>query len=147
MEVFYLGLIIGIAISLILAFIIYLYLLRRAASKLFESWKEKEMRKELDEALQKQRYVVKGQLSEQLFPVIYNKITDISDARFLGNPVDYIVFDGLSKSVSEGKGEVKIKFMEVKTGNSRLNNSERFVKDAVDNKRIEWEEVRLDRLG
>ncbi len=144
MEAFYVGLIIGVIVSSILASIVLFYILRRAASKLFESWKEKEMRKELDEALQRQRYVVKGKLSEQLFPVIYSKINDISDARFIGNPIDYIVFDGLSKGVSEGKGQVNVRFIEIKTGSSSLSKSERFVKDAIENKRVEWEEVKLD---
>ncbi|MCW1301812.1 MAG: hypothetical protein OH316_01615 [Candidatus Parvarchaeota archaeon] len=143
MESFYLGLVFGVVISSVLAVIIYFYLLRRIASKLFEAWKEKEMRKELDEALQKQRYVVKGKITEQLFPIIYEKINDISDARFIGSPVDYIVFDGLSKSISEGRDDVKIRFIEVKTGDAKLNSSERLVKDAVENRRVEWEEVKL----
>ena len=57
---------------------------------------------------------------------------------FLGNPIDFIGFKGL-----DGDGEVEIKLIEVKTGNSRLNKNQKRVKDAVESKRLSWVEVRI----
>ena len=56
----------------------------------------------------------------------------------MGNPIDFLGFKGL-----DGKGDVEIKFIEVKSGKSKLNSNQRRVRDAVKAKRIEWVEVRI----
>lgn len=55
------------------------------------------------------------------------------DARFLGSPVDLIVFDGHHRDEIE-----RIVFVEVKTKNARLNPAERSLKRAIDDGRVEW---------
>lgn len=105
-------------------------------------WKEKELSKEVDRALNAQRSIVKGQISEELFPMVSRRFGDVADFRFVGDPIDYVVFQGLSEQ-SDANIKINIKFVEVKTGSARLNLSEKLVKDAVENKRVSWEEVRL----
>jgi predicted Holliday junction resolvase-like endonuclease len=64
------------------------------------------------------------------------------DARFLGSPVDLIVFDGLADD------EVRrVVLVEVKTGNAGLTSRERLVRDAVRAGRVEWVELRLGSRG
>ena len=59
------------------------------------------------------------------------------DARFLGSPIDFVVFDGLNE------GEVKrVVLLEVKTGMSALNTRERKIRDAVQSGKVEWMEIR-----
>jgi predicted Holliday junction resolvase-like endonuclease len=59
------------------------------------------------------------------------------DARFIGNPIDYVVFDGLSE------GQLRrIVFLEVKTGGG-LNANEKQVKAVVDARAIEWRKHQL----
>ncbi|MGE5250741.1 MAG: Holliday junction resolvase-like protein, partial [Bacteroidota bacterium] len=61
------------------------------------------------------------------------------DARFIGSPIDLVVFDGL------GTGDVRrIVFVEIKTGASTLSTRERMVRDAVTARRIEWQEIRVN---
>jgi len=55
------------------------------------------------------------------------------DARFLGSPVDLVVFDGHHQDEVE-----RIVFVEVKTKNARLNPAERSLKRAVEARRVEW---------
>ena len=62
------------------------------------------------------------------------------DARFLGSPIDFVVFDGLSE------GQVKnIVFVEVKTRVSALSTRERRIRDAVQSGRVLWQECRYCR--
>jgi predicted Holliday junction resolvase-like endonuclease len=59
---------------------------------------------------------------------------DPKDIRFLGTPIDLIVFKGLNGSGEE----VEIVFIEVKTGRSVLSPREKAVKKTVEEKRVSW---------
>ena len=89
------------------------------------------------DASQRSRAVTRGQVAEQLFPYLPEFSYDPRDARFLGSPIDFVVFDGLEA------GEVKsVIFVEVKTGASTLTTRERRVRDAVKAGNVRWEELR-----
>ncbi|UCG95305.1 MAG: hypothetical protein JSV92_04670 [archaeon] len=53
--------------------------------------------------------------------------------RFIGNPIDGILFD-----------DDKIIFMEFKTGKSYLNEAQRKIKSLVEAKKVEWKEIKTD---
>jgi predicted Holliday junction resolvase-like endonuclease len=96
------------------------------------------------DAVKRSRAVRGGQASEQMAPLLgeFAERFDPADARFLGGPVDYVVFDGL------GEGRVRsVVLVEVKTGGSRLSANEVRVRDAVDEGRVGYEVLRLDRRG
>ena len=59
------------------------------------------------------------------------------EARFIGTPIDYVVFNGLDE------GECEIVLIEVKTGRSQLSPRERRVRQAVEASRVRWVEMRL----
>jgi len=63
------------------------------------------------------------------------------DARFIGSPVDFVVFDGI-----EDGGEVIVEVVEVQTGTTRVDpkSPQARVRDAVNNGRVTWRELRLD---
>jgi predicted Holliday junction resolvase-like endonuclease len=62
------------------------------------------------------------------------------DVRFLGSPIDLVIFDGLAE------GELRrIVFVEVKTGGSGLTHRERCVRDVIDAGDVEWAELRVPR--
>jgi predicted Holliday junction resolvase-like endonuclease len=88
--------------------------------------------------LQRSRAVLKGQLGEQLAPLVDGFPYASKDARFLGNPIDYVVFRGLSDG-----DEVEIVLVEVKTGAGRLSENEARVERAVKKGRVRFEIVRL----
>ncbi|RLG21474.1 hypothetical protein DRN74_02800 [Candidatus Micrarchaeota archaeon] len=99
---------------------------------------EKEVR---EEAVKKSRAVLGGKFAEQMAAYLPGFDYDPTEARFIGSPIDFVVFDGLAK------GDLKkIVFVEVKTGSSSLSARENAVKNAVKNKRVEWKEMRIGEI-
>ena len=90
------------------------------------------------DAILKSRSVLGGLFSEQLAPFLPNFNFNPTECRFLGKPVDFIVFKGLdNKKVDE------IIFVEVKSGKSKLSSVEKSLKEAIKNKKVSWEEYRI----
>lgn len=90
------------------------------------------------EAIERSARVLSGKTIEKLVPIVKKFGHDPHDVRWIGDPIDFIVFDGLSM------GEPKnITFVEVKTGNSNLTEKERKIKEIVEKKKIKWEEFRI----
>ena len=87
--------------------------------------------------------MLKGKIGEQMAPVLPEFRYNPADARFLGSPIDYIIFDGYSEA-KEGNGRIRrIVLMDVKTGNARLSPIEKKVRDAVAAGLVEWETLEL----
>ena len=90
------------------------------------------------QSLAKSRAVIGGNFSEQLAPYLPDFPFDPTEVRFVGKPVDLVVFRGLaSGKVSE------VVFVEIKSGQSRLNRNEASVKDAVLAGRVTFSEYRV----
>jgi len=73
-----------------------------------------------------------GQIAEKLAPFLEDFPYSPEDATFLGQPIDYIIFDDAS-----------IVFVEIKTGKSKLSAKQRHIRDLVKNKYVEWKEIRI----
>ena len=84
----------------------------------------------------KSRAVVSGLIHEQFAPIMKGFPGNPSEARFIGKPVDFVVFRGLST------GEVnEIIFVEVKSHPGiSLNSNERSVRKAVEKRMVRWEQ-------
>jgi hypothetical protein len=95
------------------------------------------------DALGKSRAVLKGKIGEQMAPMLPEFRYNPADARFLGSPIDYIIFDGYSEA-KDGNGKIRrIVLMDVKTGKAKLSPIEKKVKEAVAAGSIEWETLEL----
>ena len=93
-----------------------------------------------DDALKRSRVVLKGKIGEQLAPIFDVFPFDVADARFIGSPVDFLVFDGYSD------GEIKeVVLVEIKTGKSRLSTKERSIRNVVNEGRFRWLTVNIDK--
>jgi predicted Holliday junction resolvase-like endonuclease len=104
----------------------------------FLLWRASYTRAIRQDAIRRSQAVVAGRVQEQLVPHLPGFAWNPRDARFLGSPVDYLVFDGLAA------GEVsRVIFLEIKTGGAVLSPRERQVRQAVLDGRVEWEELRL----
>jgi predicted Holliday junction resolvase-like endonuclease len=104
----------------------------------FILWKAGYTRAVRQDAVQRSLAVTAGKVFEQLVPYLPDFPFNPKDVRFLGSPVDFVVFDGLSD------GHVtRIVFVEVKTGAADLSTRERRVREAVADRRVEWHELRL----
>ncbi len=97
--------------------------------------REREARRD---SVDRSRATLSGQVLEKLAPHFPDFPYDPTDVRFLGTPVDYVVFDGL------GAGEVDaIVFLEVKSGGSGLTSRERRVREAVEAGAVRWDVYRI----
>ena len=119
-------LVLAIAIPSLLCFFI---------GKLSQSLKnQKNARKQSAEAVNKSRSVLGGQMAEQIAPYLPGFPCHPGDARFLGKPVDFVAFSGLTQ-----ENRVKdIVFVEVKTGKSALNGHEKEIQDAIQHGRVKF---------
>jgi predicted Holliday junction resolvase-like endonuclease len=79
---------------------------------------------------------------EQLIPYLPVFPYNPKDVRFLGSPIDLVVFDGLAEGCVR-----RIVFLEVKTGGSGLTGRERSVRDAIQDGNVEWAELRVRQLA
>jgi len=98
------------------------------------------------DALKRSRSVIRGQASEHLAPFVI-KDTNPKDYRFMGNPIDYICFNGLS-DVLDGKSDAitSVDFVDIKTGKSSLNKSQRRIRDAINNNKVTFKVINLDEV-
>lgn len=103
-----------------------------------ERWKLEAEQAIRADAVRRSSAVVSGKVTEHLAPYMDAFPYNPKDARFLGTPVDLIVFDGMSE---EALGEIV--FLEIKTGASSLSTRERRVRDAVLARRVVWKEFRV----
>lgn len=103
-------------------------------------------KKTREDTLKRSRSILRGQASEHLAPYVI-KDTNPKDYRFMGNPVDYICFDGLSDVLDKKADQItSVKFVDIKTGKSNLNKSQRRIRDAIKNGRVSFEIVNLDEV-
>lgn len=90
------------------------------------------------DAVRRSSAVVSGKVTEHLAPYMAAFPYDPKDARFLGTPVDLIVFDGMSEDSLR-----EIVFLEIKSGSATLSTRERRIRDAVLARRVVWREFRV----
>lgn len=115
---------------------------REAALVLLQRWKIEEEAKIRQDAINRSYSVNLGKITEHLVPFHASFLSQFNpkDARFIGSPIDLIVFDGYA----DKKDDLVIYFVEVKTGNSRLTGIQLKVRDAVLNGQIRWAEINPD---
>jgi len=122
-------LLVGIVIGIVIAWLYFLV------------WKLRYTASIRENAVQRSLAVTVGKVQEQLVPYLPEFGFNPKDARFLGSPVDLIVFDGLAA------GEVRrVVFLEVKTGTAPLTARERQVREVIEARDVEWAELRLTRI-
>lgn len=91
-----------------------------------------------EDAIKQSRAVLSGQFSEQIAPYLPNFPYNPTEARFIGKPIDFIVFKGIdTKKIDE------VVFVEVKSGKSRVSEVEKTLKLAVESKKVSWYEYRV----
>jgi len=82
-------------------------------------------------------HTTKGQILEKWCPFIEHPQIEPhwqpKDWSFLGNPIDYIVWD-----------EKGIVFLDVKAGKSQLTKKQRMIRDLIKEGNVEWREIRLE---
>jgi len=92
------------------------------------------------------RAVLKGKIAEQLAPIMPEFQYLPSDAKFLGDPVDYVVFDGYT-DFRDGEGDaedIEVVLIDIKSGGARLTKGQQAIARAVQEGRVRFETIRID---
>lgn len=95
------------------------------------------------ESTDQSRAVLKGKLAEQMAPLLPGFDYWPADARFLGDPIDYVVFDGYSAGNSKGADPLEIVILDIKKGQAPLTQGQRRIARAVAAGRVRFEVVRV----
>ncbi len=105
------------------------------AKVLFQGWAQQEEKGIREDAIKRSEAVIQGKVTEHLIPFFPDFKYNPKDVRFMGTPVDLVVFDGLSE------GEMRnVVFVEVKTGKTaNLSSRERLVRNCVESKDVVYE--------
>lgn len=84
------------------------------------------------------RKTLTGHMTERLAPHMPSFPYDPTEIRFLGSPVDYVVFRGLAAGRVE-----EIIFLEVKSGRGQLSTRERSVRATLESAKVSWDLYRV----
>jgi len=120
---------------------------RQQFTSLLEQWKAEEEAKIRRESTAQQRAVLKGKIAEQVISLFPGFPYNPADARFIGDPIDYVIFSGSSAVGSGQDNEIEVILIDIKTGTSQLNKRQRCIRDAIRAGRVRWEVLRVDAHG
>ena len=134
-----------VAIALIILvlsiFAVYHYT-RLQFERKFRQWREIEEARWLEDrekvakvAITQSRAVLGGKFTEQMAPFLPDFKYDPTEARFIGSPIDMIIFPGLASGDPQ-----EIVIMEIKTGRSaQLTPAERKIRQLIEDGMVRWE--------
>ncbi len=92
------------------------------------------------EAQDRSRPIIKGLVAEQIVPFLEDFKYNPADARFIGAPIDYVIFDGYS----DKSEEITVVLADIKTGKrAELTPPQRKIRNAINEKRVKWETIHL----
>ena len=101
-------------------------------------WWKRQVPAERQDAIDRSRANLGGQFAEQLAPYFPDFPYNPNELRWLGKPIDYVVFKGMDNNdINE------IVFLEVKSGKSQLNEHQRQIKKLVEEKKLSWAQYRV----
>ena len=131
-----------IAVLAILFFFAIYYFTQLKFERKFRQWRrteeliwEEAKQKALKEAVAQSRAVLGGKFTEQMAPYLPEFQYDPTEARFIGSPIDLIIFPGLSKGDPQ-----EIVIMEIKSGKTvQLTPQERKIRQLIEDGMVRWE--------
>jgi predicted Holliday junction resolvase-like endonuclease len=95
------------------------------------------------------RSTLKGQIAEQMAPLLPGFPYQPADARFIGDPVDYVVFNGYTR-VKDGAADsesIELIILDIKHGQAKLSSRQRAIARAIEAGRVRFELVRITADG
>jgi predicted Holliday junction resolvase-like endonuclease len=136
-----------IAIIVVVAILIIIlsnYIMRIMYARRFRDWQDEallqwqaEMEQARKSAVQQSRAVLGGKFTEQMVPYFPDFKYDPTEVRFIGSPVDMIVFPGLAQGDPQ-----EIVVLEVKTGrNAHLTPQQVKIRQLIEEGMVRWDEI------
>jgi len=146
-----LGMVAAVAL-LVLVLVVYLWRTDRVRSQarieaLLEG-RDRDLAEARRESVLRSRSSLKGQIAEQMAPLLPGFRYLPADARFLGDPIDYVVFHGYSEARDRGVDPgLEVVLLEVKQGSSALSPSQRLIARTIEEGRVRFEILRISEDG
>jgi predicted Holliday junction resolvase-like endonuclease len=129
-----------IAITIIIAILVVILsilIIRLVYEKRFRDWRNAEIDAIRKSAINQSRAVLGGKFTEQMVPFFPDFKYDPTEVRFIGSPIDMIVFPGLARGEPE-----EIVILEVKTGRSAaLTPAQKKIRQLVEDGMVRWDEI------
>lgn len=117
--------------------------LRQGRAREDAEWRGRKLESIVKARLKQSRAVLGGLSSEQIAPMIPGFPYDPGDCRFVGKPVDFIVFCGMNRQQI-----AEVVFLEVKSGTARtLNEQEKKLRDVIQAGKVRWAEFDVPAAG
>ncbi|MFC1901523.1 Holliday junction resolvase-like protein [Chloroflexota bacterium] len=137
-----LAVIAAVIVAAILFVMLMNYVTRLKYERRFREWQdaearrwEAEMTQATRSAVTQSRAVLGGKFTEQMAPYLPEFNYDPTEARFIGSPIDLIIFPGLSRGDPQ-----EIVIMEIKSGkNCQLSPQERKIRQLIEEGMVRWE--------
>ncbi len=137
METVLITLLIGLIVLAAIATLVSYHAGKSTERAEWEGRWEKEVGKERESAIAQSRAVLGGKFVEQLAPYLPEFKYDPTEARFIGTPIDLIVFPGLARGEPE-----QVVFIEVKSGKrGRLTPQEKKIRELIEKGKVSWESI------
>ena len=135
-------LIIVILVTAVFLTLLSYFITRWRFENKFRQWQESELKlwqvereRGRREAVSQSRAVLGGKFTEQLAPYLPEFKYDPTEARFIGSPIDLIVFPGLASGNPQ-----EIVIIEIKSGKSRqLTPQGRKIRQLIEDGMVRWE--------
>ena len=132
------------AVVAILVIIIASYIIRLNYERRFKEWCDAEtlkwqadMAQARKSAVQQSRAVLGGKFTEQMVPFFPDFRYDPTEVRFIGSPIDMVVFPGLAQNDPQ-----EVVILEVKTGRSAgLTPVQKKIRQLIEDGMVRWEEI------
>jgi len=133
-----------IVVIAILIIILSSYIMRIIYARRFRDWRDEailqwqtEIEQARKSAVQQSRAVLGGKFTEQMVPYFPDFKYDPTEVRFIGSPIDMIVFPGLA-----GGSPEEIVILEVKSGrNARLTPQQVKIRQLIEDGMVRWDEI------
>ena len=136
--------------TLIIGFLLGCYYVKAQISSIearyradLDRWKMEASGEIRKDSVNRSRSTLKGRIAEQMAPLLPVFRYLPADARFIGSPVDYLIFDGLSEVSDEHGSSLRIVFMDVKQGSATLTRTQRIIKKAVEEGAVSWQTLHI----
>ncbi len=130
----------AIAITIIISILVILLsilITRLVYEKRFRDWCSAETDGIRKTAINQSRAVLGGKFTEQMVPFFPDFKYDPTEVRFIGSPIDMVVFPGLAQGDPQ-----EIVILEVKTGKSAgLTPAQKKIKQLIMDGMVRWDEV------
>lgn len=131
-------------LAAVLIIILSSFIIRLVYEKRFRDWRDgaiahwqTEIEQARKSAVEQSRAVLGGRFTEQMVPFFPDFRYDPTEVRFIGSPIDMIVFPGLAAGDPQ-----EIVILEVKTGkNPQLTPAQKKIRELIENGMVRWDEI------